>query len=157
MKRCGRAWQSTRGFTLIELMVVVVIIGVLSALAWPTFEGQVNRAKVGRAAAEVKSLMSLVELYKIEHDEYPAGGEFVNLVQENGYPNWGETGEKAFLDPWENPYKYSVEGKNTKYFIWSDGPKGAKTNGILGESGNREPKKDEDTSGLTATTPGGGD
>lgn len=124
-------------------MVVVVIIGVLSAIALPNFEGQFNRAKVGRAVAEVKSLKNLVDLHKIEHGKYPAIKEFEELVKNNGFPDWGLTGEEGFQDPWENSYYYYVSGDQTKYYIWSAGPKGEGTKGILASEAKREPLKDQ--------------
>lgn len=124
-------------------MVVVVIIGVLSAIALPNFEGQFNRAKVGRAVAEVKSLKNLVELYKIEHGQYPTIKDFEDLIKENGFPNWGLSGAEGFQDPWENPYYYYVSGDQTKYYIWSSGPKGEGTKGILASEAKREPLKDQ--------------
>lgn len=154
LSRRQRLLKNGEGFTLIEVMVVVVIIGVLSAIALPTFEGQFNRTKVGRAVAEVKSLMNLVELYKIEHGEYPEVSKFEELVKENGFPDWGEAGEKGFRDPWENPYHYYVSTDKTKYCLWSDGPKGEGTKGILASEDKREPLKDQKKpsfAGMTGT------
>lgn len=134
--------QNTRGFTLMEVMLVVVLIGVLAALAMPTFNGQVDRAKTGRAVAEIKSIRTLVEIYKLEHGKYPTTTQFETMVKDNGYNNWGE----SMADPWDRGYYYQINnsGNLDSYVLWSHGPGEGDGEYIYATQITPEPKRDSD-------------
>lgn len=70
-----------RGFTLIELLVVVAIIGILSAVAFPSFRAALIRAKVGRAQNDLKALATALDMYRMDHGNYP-------YVQDQGGVEW---------------------------------------------------------------------
>ncbi len=92
------------GFTLVELMVVVAIIAVLAAIAVPLYTAQMDKAKYGRAEAEMRSQVSLLTLYYVENKEYPAEGDAFNaLLTENGV-------DINVKDPWgKENYQYSCD------------------------------------------------
>jgi len=93
--------RERKAFTLIELMVVVLIIGILAALAVPQFVGQSDRAKEKKAKADLKTIGSAVEMYYTEKGTLP--GELDELVGEDGYlRNIPKT-------PWDGDYQYDDE------------------------------------------------
>ena len=84
------------GFTLIELMIVIAIIGILAAVAIPKLTGVKGRANISAVQSELKSLQSSLEMYYIDHGSYPTGG-LSNLV-----PSY--TSQEAIEDPGGNEY-----------------------------------------------------
>lgn len=127
---------------MIELMVVIIIIGILSAIAIPTYAGHIDRVKIGRAVAELKSIKNLVELYKVENGEYPATTEIKDLLEANGLIGW----ESSMKDPWDRAYNYYADDNDlTKYCLWSTGPTdGEKIDNIVATQDNSEPLKDKE-------------
>jgi general secretion pathway protein G len=84
--------------TLIEVMIVVVIIGILSSIAIPTYISSREKAKIAATVAEIKILEKMIQAYKIENDGYPETME--------------DIGMQTLKDPWGNPYQYlKIEGK----------------------------------------------
>ena len=84
-----------RGFTLIELMIVVGILGTLAAIAIPTYVGFIYKAKVVRAVSEIKQMSTVLSAYGVEHGELP--DSLADVPGEN---------LDEMLDPWEHPYVY---------------------------------------------------
>jgi len=129
MRNINRCLAAEKGFTLIELLVVVIILGVLAAIAVPTFSGQADRAKEGRAMAELKSMKTFVDLYALDNSRFPAAdndagreGGIAVILQKDGI-NW--TGDaNGIRDPWGNPYIYGTNGDQDQYVIISPGPDG---------------------------------
>lgn len=127
-KHISKCLASERGFTLIELMVVVIILGVLAAIAVPTFSGQTDRAKEGRAVAELKSMKTIIDLYRLDTNKFPEADNTVadevntiaEVLKKDGI-NW--TGdENGIKDPWGNPYTYGVNDDLSEYVVYSGGP-----------------------------------
>jgi general secretion pathway protein G len=111
--------RPARGFTLIEIMVVVVILGILGALIVPNFIGRPDEARVEAAKSDILSIANALELYRLDNSNYPSTDQNLDaLVSEpSGYPeprNWSADGylKKLPYDPWGEPYGYFNEERN---------------------------------------------
>jgi general secretion pathway protein G len=124
--------RSQRGFTLIEIMVVVIIIGLLAAVVMPQFLGRVDDARIAKAKQDVQALETGLTLYKLDNFSYPNNEEGLKaLVEKPNDPNvknWRQGGylEHGRLpkDPWGNPYQYQYPGTHTDVDIFSLGADG---------------------------------
>jgi general secretion pathway protein G len=123
--------RRSRGFTLIEIMVVVVIIGVLAATIIPQFIGTTHDAKVSAAKSHVAELESALERFNIHMDRYPTSEEGLKLLVEppsGDDKRWrGPYVKQLRPDPWGNPYQYKRPGTHhpTSFDLWSRGADGA--------------------------------
>jgi len=125
--RCGtRLGQSA--FTLIEIMVVVIILGVLAATIIPKFIGTTHEAKVSAAKSHVAELESALERFYVNMDRYPTTDEGLKLLV-NSPPSeekkWrGPYVKQVRNDPWGNPYQYRYPGVHhtISFDLW---PRGA--------------------------------
>jgi general secretion pathway protein G len=110
--------RSAHGFTLIEIMVVVVIIGLLAALVVPNLMGRVGQASVTKAKADVQAIETALTMYKLDNFSYPnTGGGLQALVQkpaDDTAPNWKSGGylKRVPKDPWGNDYQYTFPGSH---------------------------------------------
>jgi general secretion pathway protein G len=127
-----------RGFTLIEIMVVVVIMGVLAALIVPKLMGRADDARIAAAKQDIATLMSALKLYKLDNQHYPTTGQGLQaLVQKpasgpaaNGWKAGGYI-EKLPKDPWGGQYQYLSPGVKGEVDVFSYG-----ADGQPGGSGN---------------------
>lgn len=123
-----------KGFTLIELMVVIVILGILAGLVLPRFMGRTEEARRTKARIQIENLEGALKLYKLDSGTYPTTEQGLDaLVQKpstGAIPkNWRDGGYlekgKVPLDPWGNPYVYLSPGaKNKDYDLKSLGADG---------------------------------
>lgn len=119
-----------QGFTLVEMLLVLVILAVLAAIVIPKFSGRSQQAKITAAASQISSMEMALDSFEVDTGYYPKGsGGLDALVQEpSGTQSWkGPYLKKGVpLDPWGNPYIYSYPGKNNPqgYDIMSPGPDG---------------------------------
>jgi general secretion pathway protein G len=120
-----------RGFTLVEIMVVVVIIGILGALVVPKLLGRTGESRVTAARVDIATLMSALKLYKLDNQRYPTTEQGLqSLVQKPtsgpSASGWKEGGylEKLPKDPWGNPYQYLAPGVHGEVDVFSLGADG---------------------------------
>lgn len=112
-----------RAFTLIELMLVVIIIGVLAAMVMPRLVGRSEQARTATAKADINANIALaLDLYEMDHGKYPAGLE--ELLSKEGK---GPYLKKPPKDPWGNVYKYEQLDSGKDYKLCSDGPDAGKS------------------------------
>jgi general secretion pathway protein G len=118
------------GFTLLEIMVVVIIIGVLAATIIPQFMGTTQDAKVSAAKSDVAQLESAMERFNLHMDRYPTMDEGLKVLVESPTgedKKWRGPYIKLLRpDPWGNPYQYRVPGMHhtTSFDVWSRGADG---------------------------------
>jgi general secretion pathway protein G len=114
------------GFTLVELLVVVIILGLLVGLVGPRLLGRVGQSKTATAKAQVELFGAALDQYKLDVGTYPSSGQGLDaLVRNPGVTNWdGPYLKKTTVpkDPWGNPYRYACcPGQHGEYDLWSDG------------------------------------
>jgi len=115
------------GFTLIEVMVVVVILGILAAVVVPNIMSKPDEARVSKAKQDVRALEAALNAYKLDNYDYPSTEQgLAALVKKpSGTPepkHWnGPYVKKVPLDPWQNPYQYMNPGVHGDIDIFSTG------------------------------------
>ena len=125
--RLQRAAQA--GFTLIELMVVLVIIGVLAALIVPNVLDRAEDARATAARTDVNNLMQALKLYKLDNQRYPAAEQGLQALVTRPTagaipPNWKAYLDKLPNDPWGRPYQYLNPGIKGEIDVMSFGADG---------------------------------
>jgi general secretion pathway protein G len=120
-----------RGFTLVEIMVVVVIIGILGALVVPKLMGRTGESRVAAAKVDIATLMQALKLYKLDNNRYPTTEQGLQslVAKPTGgpsTPNWKAGGyvEKLPKDPWGSAYQYMSPGIHGEVDLFSLGADG---------------------------------
>ncbi len=138
--------KAQRGFTLIEIMVVVVILGILGALVLPNVMSRPDQAKATAARSDIQSIATALEIYRLDNARYPSTAQGLEaLVKRPALAplprNWNAQGylKSVPIDPWGTPYQYlnpglkSVAGYDL-YSFGADGQPGGE--GLEAEIGN---------------------
>jgi general secretion pathway protein G len=133
-----------KGFTLIEIMVVVVIIGLLATLILPRVLGRQDEAFVAKAKSDIRALSSAMKLYRLDNFNYPSTEQGLEALMKrpDGDPpakNWKSGGyiEALPRDPWGNPYQYLSPGERMEFDLWSQGSDGRPGgDGVAADIGN---------------------
>ena len=124
-----RRLRDQSGFTLVELLVVIIILSLLVGLVGPRLFGHVGKSKQAAARAQIEIFGGALDAYRLDVGTYPNTSQGLSaLVKNPGAANWnGPYLKKAVpKDPWGNQYKYRCcPGQNGEYDLWSEGADGA--------------------------------
>ena len=120
--------RAAAGFTLIEVMVVVIILGILAALVVPKIMDRPDAARVTRAKHDLRAIQSALDLYRLDNYVYPSTDQGLEalVTKPTGAPearNWKSGGylDRAPVDPWGKPYQYLSPGTHGALDIYSLG------------------------------------
>jgi general secretion pathway protein G len=126
------------GFTLIEIMIVIVILGILAALVVPKVMGRPDEARVVAAKQDINSLLQALKLYRLDNQTYPSSEQGLQALvnKPTGPPtpnNWKSGGyvDRLPKDPWGNDYQYLNPGLHGEIDVYSYG-----ADGVPGGEGN---------------------
>jgi general secretion pathway protein G len=138
----------TDGFTLIEIMAVVLIIGLLSGIVGVAIFSQVDKGRATAAKAQISNLESVLELYRMDNARFPTTEQGLEALvvrpssspEPRNYPEGGYMTKKVIpLDPWQNPYQYESPGQHNResYDLWTYGADGTPGgDGVNADIGN---------------------
>jgi general secretion pathway protein G len=127
MRSIRKRRRKEDGFTLVELMVVIVIIGLLAAIVVINVFPSGDKARITRAKADISTIEQALELYKLSNGSYPSTSDGLNALvnapagadaskyQKGGYL------KKIPLDPWNHPYLYASPGQHGEADVWTLG------------------------------------
>ncbi len=122
MKARRRRREGEEGFTLVELMVVIVIIGLLATVVVINVMPAQDTARVRKAEADVATLEQGIEMFRLNRMNYPSGQEGLQALVSEGFI------KRLPDDPWGNPYRYTLPGRNGQafsvYSLGADGQEG---------------------------------
>ncbi len=124
--RLRRLLADQAGFTLVELLVVIIVLGLLVGLVGPRLWGKVGQSKQAAARAQIELFGAALDHYRLDLGRYPDTAQGLNALWQNpgNAPNWNGPYLKKPppLDPWNNPYKYRCcPGQHGEYDLWTEG------------------------------------
>ena len=126
--------NNRKGFTLIEIMVVIVILALLAALVGPKLMGRTDDAKITDARVQIKNIETALKLYKLDNGSYPTTEQglsalvtipTVGVIPKNFKDGGYLESKKVPKDPWSNDYLYVSPGEHGDYDLFTYGPSGA--------------------------------
>jgi general secretion pathway protein G len=142
--KSSSAERRESGFTLIEIMVVIVIIGILAALVAPAVMGRIDQAAIAAAEQDIRSYETALNLYRLDNFKYPTTEQglqaLITRPTDSSVRNWKPGGyiESLRKDPWGNPYHYVYPGTHGKEYdlftLGADNQEGG--DGINADRGN---------------------
>ena len=124
-----RSERRDRGFTLIEVLIVMVILGLLAALVGPRMFGKVGKSKQNAAKAQISLFETALDTYRLDVGRYPKTDQGLQAlrVKPDGEEKWDGpyVSKEIPLDPWGNPYIYESPSEHGDYAITSMGADGS--------------------------------
>lgn len=117
--------KHSQGFTLIEVMVVVLILAILAAVVAPKLLSKPEEARIARAKSDIQSIETSMDLYRMDNFAYPSTGDGINALitkPSGASDNWSQYLKREPVDPWGNPYKFANPGTKGEVDIYSLGP-----------------------------------
>jgi general secretion pathway protein G len=145
MKMCVQSinYRRQTGFTLIEVMVVVVILGILAAIIVPKIMSRPEQARIVKVKQDILAIQSALDLYKLDNSVYPSTDQGLQalVTKPTTQPvprSWKADGylQELPVDPWDEPYQYINDNEKPK--IFSYGPKGKEGESKIGNWNIRE-------------------
>ena len=125
------SWRGQRGFSLIEIMVVVIIIGLLASIVAPAVLNRADDARIQKVHADFRNIQTALKLYRIDNFVYPSSEQGLEALVERPTiapvpRNWRQGGylEELLRDPWGNEYQYLSPGESREYDIYTLGADG---------------------------------
>ena len=127
-RKCVRQSLPARGFTLLELLVVIVIIGLLTAVVGPRFFAQIGKSEQGTVRAQMDAFSKALDAYRLDMGRFPTNeqGLQVLVIKPTESPKWNGPylQKKIPLDPWGNAYVYRSPGATSDFDLMSYGKDG---------------------------------
>jgi len=132
MKTTIQSRTVATGFTLIEVMIVVVILGILAAVVVPRIMGNPDEARITVARTDINNITSALSMYRLDAFSYPSTDQGLEALLQRpaNLPSGARWREGGYLsqmpkDPWGNPYQYLQPGVKGEFDLWSLGADGA--------------------------------
>lgn len=115
--------STQRGFTLLEVLVVMVILGVLMSYVGPKVFGRVGQARAQKVMADFRTIETALKIYRLDNYQYPSNISALVTRPSNGARNWKSGGylERMPKDPWGNDYRYRRPGEHGAFDLYTWG------------------------------------
>lgn len=128
LKNFSTRFRTSRGFTLIEVMVVVVILAILATIIVPKIMDRPDDARIAKAKQDVRAIESALQLYKLDNLHYPTTDQGLEALVKppTDTKNWRQGGylDRLPIDPWNHPYLYLSPGQHGAFDLYSLGADG---------------------------------
>lgn len=138
MRKMAARRRRVTGYTLMELLIVITIIGVLLGIAVVNLQGTPDEARIAAASQEIRTLSTALDMYRMHNSRYPTNEQGLKALvekpadakrwQKGGYLK----GKKVPLDPWDNPYVFNTPGRSGEFEVYSLGPDGRESDDDIG-------------------------